>query len=234
MPLAHCRTCDTYYPRSRGGCKWCGTKASAAPSFPIPVLIGLAVALVMAAGGYWWLRSSRDARDEVVAVSPSAPAQETGSPALVPSEGGVAPDAADSVRADTIPPGADTSGGAMPQPVQPVVSPTAPSTPPAQPPVAAGSTPNALPRATTPPPSPAIPTGPSSVDRFAGPWARGVAIEWVNVRGTPARDAAVVGVVTPNTRVLLGDVRAGWRRVRAPGFEGWADGRFFAPDSARR
>lgn len=30
VPLAHCSKCDTYYPRSAGGCKWCGTKLPAA------------------------------------------------------------------------------------------------------------------------------------------------------------------------------------------------------------
>ncbi|HPV77129.1 MAG: SH3 domain-containing protein [Gemmatimonadetes bacterium] len=56
----------------------------------------------------------------------------------------------------------------------------------------------------------------------------------MNVRGSASRDAAVVGVVTPKTRVQLGELRAGWRRVRSAGIEGWADSRYFSADSTRR
>lgn len=83
----------------------------------------------------------------------------------------------------------------------------------------------------------ATPTGgtrPSRIDRYTGPWTRAVAQEWVNVRAAASRNAAVVGVVTPNTAVELGETRAGWRRVRTPGVEGWADARFFAADTVRR
>jgi SH3-like domain-containing protein len=59
-----------------------------------------------------------------------------------------------------------------------------------------------------------------------------VAQSWVNVRASASIGAAVVGVVTPNTRVQLGDRRGGWRRVRSAGFEGWADGNLFDADTS--
>jgi hypothetical protein len=32
LPLAHCSTCDSYYPESVGSCRWCGTKPDRAAS----------------------------------------------------------------------------------------------------------------------------------------------------------------------------------------------------------
>jgi len=69
---------------------------------------------------------------------------------------------------------------------------------------------------------------------YSGPWTRAVAQSWVNVRAAASLSAAIVGVVTPNTRVELGDSRGAWRRVRSAGFQGWADGAFFDADTSGR
>ena len=55
VPLSHCRKCDTYYPRTVGGCKWCGTKSPPATVTGYRVIAGVAVVLVLAAlGAYTW------------------------------------------------------------------------------------------------------------------------------------------------------------------------------------
>jgi hypothetical protein len=35
LPLAHCTSCDAYYPESLGGCRWCGTKPERSPIGPL-------------------------------------------------------------------------------------------------------------------------------------------------------------------------------------------------------
>lgn len=35
LPLAHCATCDSYYPQSVGSCRWCGTKPERAAIGPL-------------------------------------------------------------------------------------------------------------------------------------------------------------------------------------------------------
>ena len=35
LPLAHCTSCDSYYPHSAGGCRWCGTKPERSPIGPL-------------------------------------------------------------------------------------------------------------------------------------------------------------------------------------------------------
>lgn len=254
VPLAHCRSCDTYYPRSRGGCKWCGTKAPAAVALPLPAIGGVVAVLLLGGIGYWQYQARRGGADSgeaaaVVAAQPPAIAPQDTLPATA-SATDSAGTAGDTTRPDTAAPAALPSvpvaqpQAAVPAPTlapsnvtptaTPSVNPAATATRPGaavSPPPASPTQPAASP---LPAPPPAIPTGPSATDRYAGPWSRAVALEWVNVRGTPAREAGVVGVVTPNTRVLLGDVKMGWRRVRAAGFEGWADSRYFAADSVRR
>jgi len=35
LPLAHCTSCNSYYPHSVGGCRWCGTKPERSPIGPL-------------------------------------------------------------------------------------------------------------------------------------------------------------------------------------------------------
>ncbi|MCC6929709.1 MAG: hypothetical protein IT359_12020 [Gemmatimonadaceae bacterium] len=257
VPLAHCRSCDTYYPRSRGGCKWCGTTAPPVVNVSLAAIGGVVAVVALLGIGTWQFfarRGGSESRGGEAVVAAKAPAsvapEQPG--AVAPPAVGTPLAATDSTRPDsllqTAVSTAPTAQPALhePAPLPPVTAPPGQATPaPSSQAAAAAMRPggaaappsaSATQPATSAPPVPpqAIPTGPSAADRYAGPWSRAVALEWVNVRGTPAREAAVVGVVTPNTRVLLGDVKAGWRRVRAVGFEGWADARYFAADSVRR
>src|SRR6185503_15002267 len=47
--LACCRSCGTYYPAARDGCRWCPTGARA----PMPRWTGKAVAAVLVMAGSW-------------------------------------------------------------------------------------------------------------------------------------------------------------------------------------
>lgn len=243
VPLAYCPECDTYYPRSRGGCKWCGTKPAAIPVSPWKIWAAIGAGLVVIALGIWQYRvytASRSA-GEAAAMAPDA-ATEAAEAAETPptplpvgradTAGGEEDDSLhegagreESLKVRiaggvTVPPaGGGAAAGGAPAAVAPGS--------------AAGAVGGAA-RAAQPP----VGTPPAGVpvtrDRYSGPWSRAVAIEWVNVRVDPSRDAAVAGVVTPGTTVQLGEIRAGWRRVRSAGVEGWADARFFSADTVAR
>lgn len=64
-------------------------------------------------------------------------------------------------------------------------------------------------------------------------WTPAVARTWVNVRSDASRGGAVVGVIKPAARAMLGTDRAGWRQVRSPDVSGWVDPRLFEADSLR-
>jgi hypothetical protein len=66
-----------------------------------------------------------------------------------------------------------------------------------------------------------------------GPWTRMRAVTWVNVRQTTGGNGDITGVINPDTPVLLGANRGGWRAVRAGALTGWVDGRHFRADTAR-
>ncbi len=226
VPLAYCPECDTYYPRSRGGCKWCGTKPAAIPVSPVKVWSGVAAAIVVLGLGIWQYRayvSSRAAADVGETAGATPPAVTAPPPHAAPP----VPASADSSAAaagDTL--SSELERGESLQ-VQVKGGMTA---------VTGGATgvAGAAPATAVPGATPSRSTPPARQDRYPGPWTRAVAQEWVNVRAAASRDAPVVGVVTPNTAVQLGEVRSGWRRVRSAGVEGWADARFFAADTVRR
>ncbi len=216
VPLAHCHKCDTYYRRSLGGCRWCGTKATGVALPRRVIALGVAVVLAVAAVGSWQWRAAR-ARDAASALADSLGGTELASAAA----GEVVVPTAPAQMSDTVP----LPDTAAPRDSAALAAPSAPGTPgdlalipptPAPPPVRGGAP------AQRPP------------SRYAGPWMAGVAREWVNVRASNSPGSEVVGVVTPNTRVQLGELRAGWRRVRSAGVEGWADARYFTSDSTSR
>ncbi|MCC6316834.1 MAG: SH3 domain-containing protein [Gemmatimonadaceae bacterium] len=43
------------------------------------------------------------------------------------------------------------------------------------------------------------------------------------MRAAPARTARLLGSLGPDTRIQLGESRAGWVRVRIRGLAGWVD-----------
>ena len=72
LPLAHCTSCDSYYPHSVGGCRWCGTKPERSPIGPLGPYIwkgfgGLVLASL--AIGAWLVKNE--------APSPPKPAPRT-------------------------------------------------------------------------------------------------------------------------------------------------------------
>lgn len=78
-------------------------------------------------------------------------------------------------------------------------------------------------------------TTPVPIDPTEGPddvrWLTATARTWANVRADASRDADIVAVIPPNTRVQLGDLQSGWIRLRSGGVEGWVDRRLFDVDS---
>ncbi|MEP7381396.1 MAG: SH3 domain-containing protein [Gemmatimonadota bacterium] len=210
VPLGHCSVCDTYYPRRLGGCHWCGTKVSTFPTGLVKLVIGLVAAASVVAVGVWQYRV-RTRPDE------QAAAQEARATMSVPP-----------VLAAQVTPLVDsvTIGLPITDSLASVAS-VAAATLSAS--VESNARDSVASAGTVVPPVTRQPSAP-----YAGPWARAVAHSWVNVRASASLSATVVGVVTPNTRVQLGDSRGAWRRVRSAGFEGWADGAFFDSDSAGR
>lgn len=83
-------------------------------------------------------------------------------------------------------------------------------------------------------PLPAPVTGEARVGGDSLPWVPAVARTWVNVRRNAARDGEVVGVISPDSRAMLGTHQSGWRRVRSADVNGWVDPRLFVADSSGR
>ena len=71
--------------------------------------------------------------------------------------------------------------------------------------------------------------------RTSGRWVSSVARRWVVVRADASGRARIIGSVGPDTRVQLGETRAGFRRIKAKGLAGWVDSRvYFAAAPAPR
>jgi hypothetical protein len=209
-PLRTCSGCGIMHRKDRP-CHWCGeAPATSRSPWVIRSAAAVAVAAVMGAGAWQY-----------------------GGSVL----GGVV--------------GGLSALGERSAPVQVVASSSTTST------ASAGPTPAPIERASPPPVSPiaavrpggdaswsgtsapdrdgslAMATTPSGVrvamDSVA--WQPAVARTWVNVRNDASRDGEVVGVISPESRALLGVGRAGWRRVRSPDVSGWVDPRLFQADS---
>ena len=57
-------------------------------------------------------------------------------------------------------------------------------------------------------------------------WRAAVANAYANLRADARVDARIVGVLSPNQRLQVGEVVKGWRRVKTGAAEGWADATF--------
>jgi len=79
----------------------------------------------------------------------------------------------------------------------------------------------------TPPAPGEAPVAPESTD-----WQPAVARTWVNVRSDASLDGQVVGVISPDSRALLGTTRGGWRRITLDDVSGWVDPRLFSSTDA--
>lgn len=197
VDLTHCRKCDTWYPTSRGGCKWCGTKPGSGPSSKLFVGIGAAV-LVAALG--WWAVSRMTGSG-----APDTPA----------------PAALDAPPIDSLP--AVASVTVTPSVVAPPESTMAVRDSAARADTVTNPAPNIVP---APAPAAALPPGvmqpPSGFTRsgIASPDT------YINLRTEPDRAAAIVGTINPGTQVETGARFRGWRQVRTPtGQVGWVDPR---------
>ncbi len=63
-------------------------------------------------------------------------------------------------------------------------------------------------------------------------WQPAVARTWVNVRSDASPDGEVVGVISPDSRAMLGTTRRGWRRITLDDVSGWVDPRLFSSVNA--
>jgi hypothetical protein len=235
VPLAHCPSCDIYYPRRLGQCRWCGTRAPTTQEQIVPYArFGGGVAAFLVLGwGAWQLIGRR--------VEPP-PAEIVGTPVpestrVIPAirvDSGVSPHITSlASRSVTLPPamapdtvtsvvsaGSTESDAVAESDAAPMVatdaSPSVSSPPPAPPRVAARVAPRpASPRAGTAPARP----------RPATRWVNTTVRRWVTVRAAATPGARVVATIGPDTRVQLGESRGSWQRLRTRGISGWVDRR---------
>jgi hypothetical protein len=210
LPLSRCRACDTYYPSAAGGCRWCGTTT---PRSRGPLVAAVFVAVVVMGGAAWGTMRYLDGREvasptlaATARVAEQAPARAMSALAASPAPAS-SPGAASPVPASSVA-------------AQPVLPPT-------------DAPPTVVPAASVAPAPPAAPPPPGRQAPDSSQWVGAVSTTWVNVRGHPSRDSAVIGVLKPESRVQLAHSRSAWTRVSAPGASGWVDRRLFAVDSAR-
>jgi hypothetical protein len=209
--LVRCRSCETYYPASRDGCRWC----PAVPRTAIPRGIGKAVVGVLSIaaslGGWQFFRASNppSPTPNVMTLQSAAAVPRLASVAVIPS-----PEKPSTPRATVL------SGIANNAPVARMANPT--------PSVAATSAP-------TREPSSAVAKEPRP-SRTAGATelVSAKATTWVNVRADANSKSAIVGMIFPDSVVELGEARGGWRRVDTRWFSGWAVAKLFTVDSVPR
>jgi SH3 domain-containing protein len=97
VPLAHCRGCDTYYPRRRGACRWCGPTARGPRPSPF-VWTGLTIVVVTGtAFGGWMFRGRASTRPEASPRSLAA-ARASIAPAARALDSTVTPNAAPAAK----------------------------------------------------------------------------------------------------------------------------------------
>lgn len=61
LPLAHCNSCDSYYPEHLGSCRWCGTKPERSPIGPLGPYLWKGVGILTFASlaiGAWLAKNS--------------------------------------------------------------------------------------------------------------------------------------------------------------------------------
>lgn len=225
LPLAHCPSCDSDYPRSRGACRWCGTAPRRVRLAPHVWRVAGGTAFVLMGVGVWLTRpvSAPGAMPRpFAAVSEASPAP------LRPTDTAVALQPRDSVVGETLPAPAVAvameSPGDVPAPLpqstgdQP--SPLPPDVPPeAAPAAAVAATPiRRLPRVR------------SAVVRTAAPrrptrWVRVVTRDWTPVRARANGKSRILASIGPDTRVEVTSATDSWIRLRTRGLSGWVERR---------
>ncbi len=217
LPLAHCSSCDAYYPAHVDSCKWCGTtlrpektrkdtsvtKWIAGGAFIAAVLLGLLARdprPKLAAR----LRESAQARPKPATPTDTATPVVANAPIDTVAPVDTTPAGGSTVLSDVSPP--------QPTPTPAVEVPV----PQAAPPTVIAAAPIAVPARAS---SRAAPSKP----RATSPWVSLVAQNWVIVRADAHGKAHIVASVGPNARVQLGESRGSWRRIRSRGIAGWVD-----------
>lgn len=217
LPLTHCPTCECDYLTRDGMCKWCGTTPQ-----PRRVDAGMlwkgvgALAFVGMAIGVWATRSgpADRARDR-------APNDSSRTRVFVP----IVDDTPDVVA--TIP--IDVPRDTPLVMATPIVMEPAYVAPPTSDPVATETMPpTAVSRTEVAGPPAPMAVAPAPVRAARAParvgtarWRSVVARDWVTVRAAPRHGARLLGSLGPDTRLQLGESRAGWVRVRIRGLTGW-------------
>jgi hypothetical protein len=206
--LVSCRSCETYYPASRDGCRWCPTVTRA----PVPRWTGKVVVAVLTIAGSWggwqFLPASTPAlpAPNVVMLQPAA-VPRLASVAVVP------PSATPPTSRKEILPGI-TRDSRAPASTKP--APSAAARPAVRPTSTAAEEP--------------ITTRTASSTELVS----AKATTWVNVRAEANGRSAIVGIILPDSIVELGESRRGWRRVSTRWVSGWASAKLFSVDSRSR
>jgi ribosomal protein L40E len=211
VDLSHCRKCDTYYPKTRGTCKWCGTKPTPDGARPAIYVAGGVVA-ALALG--WFLLSRTDATSPATPAPLSAPAAPVIGAVTVSTPARKAP------GADTL---SDSLATTAVDTVRPLRSDTA-------------QVPRSEAELNPPSPAPAVVTPPPPTTGATGFTRSGSATvgNYVNVRRDADRTSAIIGTLAPGTRVETGARFRGWRQIRAGNLVGWIDPRHLQrSDTAR-
>ena len=218
LPLAHCQTCDTFYPERVGTCRWCGTTPPPPSKHPrLWKHVGVAALVVVGVGFVGVVMhtaKSRIRHDARAIASPNPVLQ------AIP------------VAVATPAPPADTVAVLTPPPADSVAPPKLA--------VADSIVTRVAPPTVTISPVAVLPVAPPPVTVTKPPvsvrWISSIATRWVIVRADARRDARIVASVGPDSRVQLGESRGAWRRIRARGVAGWVEPRasFAAPRSSTK
>lgn len=206
--LRRCRGCDIHVPRENAVCPWCQTERR---DVPWRAVAAAAVVLMLVGGGAFFLAGDpgwggSGERASALQGEPSVQA-------LRP-----APQGEDFILEAPSDPLPDAAFGDAPwedAPRDDAPLPPSPST-----------------RAGEVVPAPSH-TDPGGAGTTPDGWSSAEAVTFVNVRADPDREADILGVVPESATVLLGDLRGGWRRIRAGNLSGWVDGRLFRMASSR-
>ena len=224
LPVAHCASCDSYYPAHVHSCKWCGTTLTVEKARKDPSATARWIAAAVLLAAVWLGSHARDPRPRA-AGRPRESAQSKAQTASTDTAARVAAttpvDAAN--PRDTAKP-RDTTEGAgdvvLSEVSVPVAATPAPVRDATIPQAALPSTTAPIPVVTRNPAAPAVlPTKP----RSSSPWVSMVAKQWVIVRADAQGSSHIVASVGPASRVQLGESRGSWRRIRAHGIAGWVD-----------
>ena len=230
VPLTRCRGCDTYYPQSRDGCRWCTAEPRrtrvprwAATAAGILVMAGAALSAAR------FLPASNPAPAPNVATPPPSPRQVAVREPAIKRLPPVTAVPALAVAA-TLPPASSrpaivaNDNASSGDPAVTVKDDTGS----ARPAVTANHDTSSGRMGTM---NQGTDSGRTS-DKSGRAFAR--ATTWVNVRAEPSSESSVVGIVRPDSIVTIGDSRRGWRRVTTSRFSGWAAGKLFVVDSTLR